>query len=112
MKLVDTSITKKEIETIAKEGFGTLVKAVVDVNKRVMVIDAPLHADQEAYLLSLGSKQNDLWGINLYPELVGEDYIEFDSMINLRPSQNNLSRSIDDVNIQKQIREIVNNLIK
>ena len=77
-----------------------------------MVIDAEMHADEERELLTTGSKQSALWGINLYPELYNtDDFIEFDSMINLRPSQNNKSRGIDDINIQNKIREIVLNLI-
>jgi hypothetical protein len=50
------------------------------------LLDADLHADQEASLLADGSKQASLWGINLYPDVAGEDWLEFDSMINLRPS--------------------------
>lgn len=65
---------------------GSLVKAVVDIQREVMVIDAELYADEESYLLEEGSKQEHLWGINLYPDMFGEQsWIEFDSMINLRP---------------------------
>lgn len=110
--LIDNSITKEKLKDIAKASFGNLVKAVVDVSKQVMVIDASLHADEEAELLSTGSKQEDLWGINLYPDLEGENFIEFDSMINLRPGSGNISRGVDDANIQKQIRNIVNELVK
>lgn len=113
MILIDSKrITKKELKKIALRSFGNLIKAVIDINKKIMVIDANLHADEEAFLLSQGSKQKDLWGINLYPDLEGENFIEFDSMINLRPMNGNLSRAVDDPNIQKKIIEIVNNLVK
>lgn len=112
MKLIETSISLQQLKKIAEEGFGDLVKAVVDVEKKIMVIDADLHADEEAYLLSLGSKQENVWGINLYPSLTGENFIEFDSMINVRPSQKNTSRNIEDKNIQKKIKYIVAKLIK
>ncbi|MBU2025276.1 hypothetical protein KJ912_00875 [Patescibacteria group bacterium] len=92
--------------------FGNLVKAVVDIKKGIMVIDAELHADEETLLIKKGSRQEDLWGINLYPELKGDDFIEFDSMINIRPAQNNRSRSVDDPDIQKRIKKIVNNLLE
>ena len=91
--------------------FGNLVKAVIDVEKGIIAVDAELHADEEALLLENGSEQKNLWGINLYPELSGEDFIEFDSMINLRPSQGNRSRGVEDLEIQKKIIEIVNKLI-
>jgi hypothetical protein len=92
--------------------FGELVKAVVDINKEEMIVDAPMHADQEKELLENGSDQKDLWGINLYPEMYGEeDFIEFDSMINIRPSQNNRSRSVESEEIRKKIIEIVDQLV-
>jgi len=77
-----------------------------------MALDAELHADQEALLLEQGSAQENLWGINIYPDLPNEQRIEFDSMINLRPSFGNCSRGVDSPGIQKKIIEIVNKLIK
>jgi len=92
--------------------FDGLVKAVVDIEKEVMVVDSELHADQEEYLLEQGSKQGNLWGINIYPEQVGNDsWLEFDSMINLRPSQNNRSRGVEDEIIRAKIITIVEKLV-
>jgi len=77
-----------------------------------MVIGAELHADEEAYLLDLGSAQGDVWGVNLYPDQFGtDDFIEFDSMINLRPSQGNRTRSVDDAAARQAIVEIVTTLV-
>ena len=112
MKLINQEITIKELRTMAEKMFGNLVKAVVDVEKSLMAVDAELHADEEAYLIDNGSKQKDLWGINLYPELEGDDFIEFDSMINLRPSQGNLTRGVVNKEIQQKIKAVVNKLIK
>ena len=53
----------------------------------------------------------DLWGINRYPGESGPDWIEFDSMINLRPSQGNRSRGVDDERVQARIREVVGCLV-
>ena len=92
--------------------FGNFVKAVVDVEKEIMAVDADLHADEESLLLENGSRQEMLWGINFYPELTGDDFVEFDSMINLRPSQGNRSRGVDDVKVQQAIRRIVDTLVK
>ena len=105
--MIDSAITREELRKMAAESFGNFVKAVVDIRKRVMTMDASLHADEEAYLIQNGSRQSDLWGINLYP-----DFIEFDSMINLRPNQKNLSRGVDDPDIQNCIRRIVASLVK
>ncbi len=111
MKIINNTIELKELREIATNGFGNLVKAVVDIENEIMVIDAELHSDEEALLLENGSKQKNLWGINLYTELDGEDFIEFDSMINLRPSQNNRSRGVDDPQIRQTIKVIVDKLV-
>lgn len=98
---------------MAEKGFGNLVKAVVDLEKNQLVVDAEMHADEEQFLLANGSKQKDLWGINLYPKKFGtSEFIEFDSMINLRPAQNNLSRGVEDENIRQQIIRVVDQWIK
>lgn len=112
MKIVDKKISLGEIKTMAEERFGNLVKAIVDIERKIMAVDGELHADEEALLLENGSRQQDLWGINIYPELEGEDFIEFDSMINLRPSQGNMSRGVDDLIIKEKIRNLVDGLIQ
>ena len=89
-----------------------MVKAVVDVEEGIIALGAELHSDEEALLLQNGSKQNNLWGVNLYPSRYGEDFVEFDSVINLRPSAGNLSRGVDNPQIQEKILDIVNKLIK
>uniref|UniRef100_A0A7C6EI05 Uncharacterized protein n=1 Tax=candidate division WOR-3 bacterium TaxID=2052148 RepID=A0A7C6EI05_UNCW3 len=111
MLIVKEKIDIGEIKRIAQETFGTVVKAVVDVEKCIMAIGSELHADEEAELLAMGSKQENLWGINIYPDAEDEDFIEFDSLINLRPSQGNRSRGVDDPALRKRIVDIVYNLI-
>ena len=96
---------------MAAEQFGDFVKAVVDVQRGVMAIGGELHADEEALLLEEGARQADLWGINLYPDRPITELVEFDSMINVRPSQGNRSRSVDDPNLQRRIEEIVQRLV-
>ncbi len=111
IKIISTPIPLSEIKSIAENQFGFLVKAVVDIQKKIMAIGGELHTDEEALLIQNGSEQKQLWGINIYPEQQANDMIEFDSMINLRPYLGNRSRSVDDVEIQNQIIEIVNNLL-
>ncbi|MFH0876656.1 MAG: DUF5674 family protein [Candidatus Omnitrophota bacterium] len=103
-------INRSQLKDIAAE-FGSFVKAVVDVEKCVMAIGGELHSDEEGSLLEKGSQQRHLWGVNLYPELQGDDFIEFDSMINLRPAHGNRTRGVDDAQIREKIREIISNLI-
>jgi hypothetical protein len=99
--------TRARLAELAEASFGDFVKGVVDVRRRVLAIGGELHSDEEAALLEDGSRQTDLWGINLYPGETGTDWIEFDSMINVRPSQGNRSRGVDDEGLRASIREVV-----
>ena len=101
-----------ELRLLAEGRFGDIVKAVVDVKRSIMLLDADLHADQEAELLSEGAAQRDLWGINLYPGLPDEEWLEFDSMINLRPSFGNRSRGVDDPETRATITDLVIRLVR
>ena len=107
MRIVTEVLKIAELKQMAEAGFGDMVKAVVDISREFIALDAELHADLEALLLEDGSKQKDLWGINLYPDLEAKDFLEYDSLINIRPSQNNRSRGVDDAKIREKIAGIV-----
>jgi hypothetical protein len=115
MRIVDEKhpVTVSELGEMAERMFGGLVKAVVDVKRGIMAVDADMHADQEQQLIEAGSEQADLWGINLYPELLAtEDFVEFDSVINIRPVMANRSRCVEDERLREQIIAIVGGLVK
>jgi hypothetical protein len=113
IEIVRNHVSLEHLEVLAIGGFGDFVKAAVDVAKGVMALGGELHADEEAILLDGGSRQADLWGINLYPANFGADgWIEFDSMINVRPSQGNRTRSVDDPAIRQRIESIVGRLVR
>jgi len=104
--------TVSELMDMAKSMFGDMVKANVDIARNIMVVDAELHADIEQFMLDNGSKQEDIWGINLYPGQFGStEFIEFDSIINIRPRQGNRSRYVEDANVRSQIEKIVGEAI-
>lgn len=107
MVIITKVLTPDELRKMAVATFGNMVKAVVDIDRKVVALDAELHSDLEALLLENGSKQKDLWGINLYPEMGKDDFIEFDSLINIRPSQDNRTRGVDNDKIREKITEIV-----
>lgn len=107
VQLVHDTIRRSELASLAERQFGDMVKAVVDVARGTMAVGGELHADEEALLLDEGSRQQDLWGINLYPVETGDAWIEFDSMINVRPAAGNPSRSVLDVALQERIRQVV-----
>ena len=111
MKIVD-KITILELKEMADKMYGSMVKADVDISKSIMIVDMGMHADGEAKLLEGGSKQDNLWGINLHPDDYGtDDFIEFDSMINIRPRQNNPSRDVQAPNVRKKIIGLVESIV-
>lgn len=113
VKIVKDKITREELLALAHAEFKNSVKAVVDIEQGIMAVGGELHADEEVALTeSCGSKREYVWGINLYPQNTGEDWIEFDSMINIKPQENNNSRNVESPEIQKTICERVNKLVQ
>lgn len=111
MEIVADKIEMARLREMARNHFGDLVKAVVDVERGVMAVDGELQADEERMLLENGSSQENLWGLNHYPDIEGPDWIEFDSMINLRPWQGNNSRGVDGPELRHRIVANVEGLV-
>jgi len=110
--IVKDSIKQEELKRVAKKQFGDLVKAVVDVDQGIMAVGGELHSDEEVSLMEQeNSKREHIWGINLYPEKTGDDWIELDFVINLKPSFGNRSRGVDNPIVRKKIRKIVEKLV-
>jgi len=112
IRVVRDTVSRDELTEIAKQQFGDMVKAVVDVEGGIMAIGGELHSDEEAVLLDQGSAQRHLWGINLYPDKPLSEWIEFDSMINVRPSGGNRSRYVESQETREAITRIVNRLAR
>ena len=111
IRIVRDAVSRSALCEMAKQQFGDMVKAVVDVEQGIMAIGGELHSDEEAVLLDEGSLQRHLWGINLYPEQPAQDWIEFDSLINVRPSSGNRSRHVQSAEIREAVAGIVNRLV-
>jgi hypothetical protein len=111
-EILRSATSRARLASLAEAQFGDMVKAVVDVRRHVMAVGGELHSDEEAALIEDGSAQEDLWGINLYPAEQGDAWIEFDSMINVRPSQGNRSRSVEDEKLRDLIRQVVAALVE
>ena len=112
IQIIRKKISKKELSELAQAGFGEMVKGVVDLERHLLALGGELHADAEAILLEDGSQQKDVWGFNLYPDKQKNEWIEFSSFINIRPSQGNRSMEIKDPALQEQIRKIIDDLIE
>lgn len=113
VKIIKEPIAREELRRMAEEQFGDFVKAVVDVEQGIMAVGGEFHADAEVVLMEKeGAKREHTWGINLYPEKTGDDFIEFDSMINLKPALGNRSRNVENPTTQEKIKKIVHLLVR
>ncbi|MBI1856929.1 hypothetical protein HY003_02075 [Candidatus Saccharibacteria bacterium] len=107
MKIVD-KISVTELKEMAKKMDGNIVKADIDIVRKIVIVDMPMHFEGEQELLEQGSKQKDIWGINLVPAQYGSDgFILFDSMINIKVHHNNPSMDIKSAEIRSQIKAII-----
>ncbi len=109
--IINAPIAVKELVEMAKDQFGDWIKVVVDIEKGIMAVGGDLHADEEAVLLENGYNQKNLWGANIWFYKDGDERIQFDSMINIRPAQGNRSRSIESQDIQEKVAKIINDFI-
>jgi hypothetical protein len=110
--LVDQALSRTELMEMAERQFGDMVKAVIDIDKKLMAIGGGLHVDEESYLLERGSIQENLWGINLHPKRDLPEMVEFDAVINIRPAQDNPSRYVEDAALRERVIAIVEGLVR
>lgn len=111
-RIVKDGISRDELRALAHEQYGDIIKAVVDVGQSIMGVGGELHVDIQSLLVEQEHSRGDTtWGINLYLDKTGEDFIEFDSMVNLKPALGNRSRGVENPEIQQKIREIVGKLV-
>ena len=112
-KIVKNKITRGELKALAHEQYGDIIKAVVDVSQEILGVGGELHIDIQSLLIEKENSQGqDTWGINLYLEKAGDDFVEFDSMINLKPLLGNKTRGVENIEIQNKIREIITKLVE
>lgn len=112
MQILTEKISREQLKELASNTFVDMIKCVADVNRGLLTVDAELHADLESMLLENGSEQENLWGFNLYPDETGDDFIEFDSLINIRAWQGNRSRDVENESVRKQIKELVSKFVE
>ncbi len=112
VKIIRDKISQEEFNKIAKNGFGEMVKIVVDVERGIMALGGELHADEEDVLVKDGSNSINLWGANIYVSKPKEEKLQFTALINIRPAKGNRSMEISDQNIKEKITQIVNDLIE
>jgi hypothetical protein len=88
--------------------FGDYIKLAVDVERGILAGGGESHAECEVALLSVDSRQENIWGAGL--NLMTRQ-IEYDSIINIRPSQGNRSMIIQNATIRLRINQLIDQLI-
>lgn len=111
IKIITKPITKSEALEIAKEFYIDMVRGVVDIEKEIIALGGEYHMDANIVIVENGSKQNNVWGFNIYPEIKGNDWIRYTSLINIRPTMNNRDMEIGDKDIRDRMKEIIEKLI-
>jgi hypothetical protein len=105
--LIRERATKDQIEEML-EILGSYIKLAVDIERGILAGGGELHSDCEAVLLEDGSRQADIWGADWYPRT---QEVGYESLINIRPRQNNRSMEIQDPVIREGVAQIVQQLL-
>lgn len=111
IKLISEKMTEQELRAFLNNPFPDMIKFVADIEKKILALGGELHADAEAVLLDAGSEQKNLWGGNVYPDREDGDRLEYTSLINIRPSQNNRSLEVEHASVRERIQHIVSDLL-
>jgi hypothetical protein len=106
--IIREKITKKELEDVFDKSYGIMTKVVVDIERNILSIGCEFHIDCNEELVNDGSAQKNLWGANLYRK----DYnIDFVSLTNIKPLEENRSMEIQNHAIKKKVEKIIKELL-
>ena len=111
IEIITEPITRAAASEIAKEIYGSMVKGVVDIERGIIALGGKWHMDANTKLTEAGSRQDAVWGFNLYSEKDGKERIEYVALVNIRPALGNHGMYIDDESIRSKMREIIDRLI-
>ena len=110
-KIIKDKISLEELEALAKEFYGSMIKGVADIERGVVAFGGEYHMDANITLIEDGSSQLNLWGFNVYFKKPREEWLEYTSLINIRPTAGNFDMMIDDKKIRQKVKEIINSKI-
>ncbi len=111
MRTVRDTIPIADLKPIAAAWYVDMIKGVVDVEQEILVLGGEYHMDANTVLTESGSKQSDVWGFNIHLNKPREEWIEYLSLINIRPAQGNRGMHVEDTKLQERIRAIINKKI-
>ncbi len=111
IRILSEPIGRDEAREIGKPWYQELVKGVVDIDQGLIALGGEYHMDANVILIANGSKQSNVWGFNIYPDQTGDDFIEYTSLINIRPAVGNRTMVVEDEGIRNAMRDIIERLI-
>ena len=109
--VVEDKITVNELREIAKEFYVSMIKGVVDIEKSVVAFGGEYHIDANIVLMDNGSKQKDIWGFNIYFDRPREEWLKYNSLINIRPLAGNNEMDVQNEDIRNKMKEVINSKI-
>ena len=107
IKIIKQTISRDEVETLAKEYYEDLIKGVVDIKRELVALGGEMHADAESVLLKDGSEQSNLWGFNILLNEPKDSCLIYESFINIRPRDNNDSLEIKEPSLKETMKRII-----
>ena len=110
--IVENQISVDELKRIAKEFYVTMIKGVVDLEEEVIAFGGEYHMDSNRVLLERGSKQSNVWGFNIELDRRRDSWIEYVSLINIKPQAGNRDMEVQDKAIRAKMKYIIDSKIK
>lgn len=111
IKIVENTISINELKKLAKTFYITMIKGVVDIDREVVAFGGEYHMDANIVLLENESEQKNIWGFNLYFDRPQNEWIEYTSLINIRPQVGNNDMEVQDENVKDVMKKIINSKI-
>ncbi len=109
--VVEKSVPAGELRELAKEFYYPMIKGVVDIEKEIVAFGGEYHIDANQKLIEQDSEQKNIWGFNVYLDRPRNDWIEYISLINIRPTQGNAGMEISNPGIRDRMKKIVDTKI-
>jgi hypothetical protein len=111
IQIVTTKVSLSELRNIAKVFHKSMIKGVVDIENEIIAFGGEYHMDANNVLIDNGSSQANLWGFNIIFEQPRELWIEYTSLINIRPQAKNFDMEVQDESVREKMRRIINSKV-
>ena len=112
IKIVENKISLQELRELAEEFYTIMIKGVVDIEKEIIAFGGEYHSDANKIIIENGSQQGNVWGFNVYFDKPRDSWIEYTSLINIRPQAGNTEKEIQDGNLRDKMRTLINKKIE